>query len=480
MLLALGVCGLLLYRYVVSLSPRLRPLSRQGIVALVRYAMGDYAGAAAAYRENLREALSNLDRPLDDQLALLQGDADRARALASETLAREPRASASLLTLAELALDRNEPTDALQSIDRALAVAPDDIDALLMAVVAYARAGDYPQAIRMLKPALRDWAPERRPMTFIRVLGETGRLYRLPSDRRPACLLAHLHRYLRIDDEGQGRLALATADEAIAKGDQIDEASVTAGVIHQKRAEDEQALAAFLRAIDANPRNAEAYRWAAVVYADRGDLGEEYRMARAAYDLEPGDPAYALPLARLLAHELGDYRQALEIETRVLDVGRETPELLDHLGYLHGMLGDADDALSFYQRAVARAPADPSHLRGLGWALALHDRYDEAIAALRAVTARSPYWTEARYALALTCRNAGRYDEAVPEFERAYNEEPWRRAFLPDLCITYQLAGRFDSARACADQYVSAWPEYTGMAFLRSFSLAAAFEEGDR
>ena len=35
-------------------------------------------------------------------------------------------------------------------------------------------------------------------------------------------------------------------------------------------------------AIEANPRNAEAHRWAAVVYADRGELANEYRMARTA------------------------------------------------------------------------------------------------------------------------------------------------------------------------------------------------------
>src|SRR5439155_13444748 len=130
---------------------------------------------------------------------------------------------------------------------------------------------------------------------------------------------------LRIYDGLQARLAIARAEEAIARGDQVDDACVTFGVVYQKRTEDKDALAAFLRAADANPRNAEAYRWAAVVYADRGDLVNEERMARAAYEVEPDDAAYALPLAHLLAERLGDYAGALAVETRTLAAGRETP-----------------------------------------------------------------------------------------------------------------------------------------------------------
>src|SRR5262249_17718763 len=157
-------------------------------------------------------------------------------------------------------------------IERVLAAAPADPDALLLATIVYARAGDDAGALGTLKRALRDWAPERRLTTFYRVLGETGRLDGLPVATRPSGLLAHLHRYLRIDDDWEARPAIARAEEAIAKGDHVDDAYVSLGVVHQKRTEDEAALAAFLHALEVNPRNAEACRWAAVVYADRGDL----------------------------------------------------------------------------------------------------------------------------------------------------------------------------------------------------------------
>ncbi len=478
-LVVVVVCGIFARRYLAETSFELRPLTRHGIEGFLRYVWGDYTGAARAYRAHLREFFETAGLKVrNEQVALAQGDVQQARTLATGALERDRRALPSLLTLGEVALEDGSPRDAVGFIDRALEVVPDDTDALLLATVAHARAEDYPGAIRAIDRALRDWHGEHRVMTFVRVLGETGRLYAL-GDRRPACLLAFLHRYLRIYDESQGRLAIARAEEAIAHGDQPDDAYVTIGVVHQKRAEDAQALEALLQAIEINPHNAEAYRWASVVYAERGDLVNQYRTARAAYDIAPGDPAYSMPLAILLTDRLGDYRTALEIDRKLLASGRETPALLDHLGYLHGVLGHADDAVAFYQRAVASAPRDPSHLRGLGWAYLLEDRSDEAIDGFRRALAIAPYWTETRQQLAIAYRRLGRYDDAIPELERAYLENPALKYYLPDLCITYQLAAHFDRARACADEFLSRSGQSPDMSFLRSFTLSDALAQAD-
>src|SRR5207244_12029207 len=87
-------------RYLVEIGPGLRPLSRSGIEGFLRYVCGDYTGAAAAYRNHLRDLFATAGSPVDnEELALLQGDAARARTLPARPLARDPRAAGSPLTL---------------------------------------------------------------------------------------------------------------------------------------------------------------------------------------------------------------------------------------------------------------------------------------------------------------------------------------------------------------------------------------------
>ena len=51
-------------------------------------------------------------------------------------------------------------------------------------------------------------------------------------------------------------------------------------------------MAAFQAAIAVDPRHAEAHRLAAIMYGQRGDLANEYRMISTAL-AESGDPFYA-------------------------------------------------------------------------------------------------------------------------------------------------------------------------------------------
>lgn len=82
-------------------------------------------------------------------------------------------------------------------------------------------------------------------------------------------------------------------------------------MVHARQRRRERALAAFLKAVEVNPRHAEALRWAGVVYGQMGGLANEYRMARAASEAAPGDPYYIEDLAFLVIDKLGDFRQAV-------------------------------------------------------------------------------------------------------------------------------------------------------------------------
>src|SRR5437762_12717305 len=105
-LLVLVAGAVLARRYLVEIGPGLRPLSRPGIEGILRYVCDDYTGAAAAYRDHLRDLFATARLPVDNvELALIQDDAGRARTLAARALEQDPRASGALNTRGETALD---------------------------------------------------------------------------------------------------------------------------------------------------------------------------------------------------------------------------------------------------------------------------------------------------------------------------------------------------------------------------------------
>src|SRR5205814_699459 len=77
--------------------------------------------------------------------------------------------------------------------------------------------------------------PCRRTTVFLSVRALTGELERRASASRPACLLAHLHRYLRIHDPSHATAAVRYARRAIAAGDRPDDAYVTLAIVHTKQ-----------------------------------------------------------------------------------------------------------------------------------------------------------------------------------------------------------------------------------------------------
>jgi tetratricopeptide (TPR) repeat protein len=138
-----------------------------------------------------------------------------------------------------------------------------------------------------LQRALRHWRIESRITSFLWALETTGRLTRLPPGQRPACLLAHWHRYLRIFDPWQGWVAIRHAEQAIRAGDRPADAFVTIAIVRDKQGKPQATFEALMKALEIDPRNPEALLWAAKSYSERGDVANEFRVLKEAADAAP-------------------------------------------------------------------------------------------------------------------------------------------------------------------------------------------------
>jgi len=221
---AIVVVGLIAVEQIGRMDQRLFGQSPHAARALMRYLAGDYTGAARLYREDLqRRAVAAVSVPAMSWDAFVMGELDQAEAQARRESSAAPTDPEPLLTLAEIALARRDSATALRHAARVLELRRDDYDALLITAVAQGREGAHHAAIGALKRALRYDRTERRITVFLAVLEATGELDHRPASERPNCLLAHLHRYLRIFDPSHARLAARYAQRAIDAGDDPDE-----------------------------------------------------------------------------------------------------------------------------------------------------------------------------------------------------------------------------------------------------------------
>ena len=424
--------------------------SPQGVKAITLYLAGRYEDAARAYRAHwgarILSGRSTGDPGTD---LILTGNLPGAERLAREDLANVPRATQPLLLLAEIALEREAPAEAVRLATRVLAVEPENGDAQLMQSLARARNGEAGPAIDTLGRALRAGRVGERLVTFYQFLATTGALGTRPSVDRPLCLLAHYHRYLRIFDRSQARPAARYARAAIAAGDRVADAHVTLGVLAHKAGRLDEALEEVEAAIQADPRHPEAHRLAAIGYGERGDLVNQYRMISTAL-AESGDVYYSDFLFDVLVNKIGDPARAAALLEPLAERTPRNVRLHERLGHVWALLDDGDRALQHYRQARALAPWDPYIENGYGWALHRLGRSDEAIASLRHATALAPRWYAPHSQLVGVYHDLRRYQEAIGEGEAALQLGEPSLYIHTMLCNHYHYVVDLERAAACA------------------------------
>jgi len=449
-LVALAIAGWLGFRYIASLDRRLVAPTIPGLYGLASYVAGDYARAAHAYRWQLRTELAQWRGPVDTaQASLINGDLARARA---EAEARRRDDLGAVVTLGEIALAENRAADALALFEQVLERRKDQADASLLGSVALARLGRYPEAMDMLDAFLRHGYLEERRTPFLTTLETIAALSAMDAQARPHALLASYHRYLRIFDRAQGAVAIRHARRAIAAGDHPDRAHLTIGIVETKRARWDAAMVEFRKATHLNPRNAEAWRWASVVYSRRGDLANEARTARTAADAAPDDAFYARKWHTVIAEKLGDYPTAVAFNEARLRRRPNDAIAWYNLADVHRLAGDDARSIDGFRRAAALAPDDHLNFLMLGRAYLGTGQPAEAMRHLERSLVLSPGEGATYSSIAAAHRAMGRPVDAIAAYELSFTLRPPEHAddLLP-LCHLFNETGAFERAEACVN-----------------------------
>ncbi len=435
--------------------------SFQGAVGLAYYLGGDYAKAARAYRTHQRQKIvsgySSGD-PIRD--ALLLGDFHKARQLVQTKLTERPD-DPNLLTVAgEIDLEDGRPVEALQRLSSVLEREPLNRDALLLAAVARARLQAYGPSIDNLKAALRPRAEGSWSRGFLLSLETTGMLAASNSGQKPLCLLAHYYRYLRIFDSSNASPAIRFAHKAIDAGDRPDDAYLTIGVVLEKEGKREQALQPILKAIEINPKNAEAYRWAASLYAHRGgDLQNEFLMWKGAFEVSSNDPTYRRAFINFLVRRFGDYPQALRVSLEGLEYFPQDVELLKDACEIYLALGEYERAIAQCRQATVIQPKDAAAYGLIGFGLWRLQRISEAVASYKTAMSVDPSHAPSHVGLAGIYQEQRQFRQAIEEYEESFRLGNRSPEDATSLCGLYLMESEYPKAASCLERMLKWNPD---------------------
>lgn len=143
----------------------------------------------------------------------------------------------------------------------------------------------------------------------------TAYLEQYPRDDLALTILGHAHEDLDQDDQ-----ARAAYDRALAINPRRFEAITGLGILHRKRGDDEAAMDAYRRALAIEPGYAQAYSSMTVVALRLHRDAEALEYARKGYELDARDPATAANLA-VAYHYNGDTANRDRLTTIAVGLG---------------------------------------------------------------------------------------------------------------------------------------------------------------
>jgi tetratricopeptide (TPR) repeat protein len=382
---------------------------------------GSEPAAAVPVLEQLA-AIADLPGGVDTLLTLsqvaqqLRQPALSAR-LAADAVARDPKSAPAALWQGHLALRAGDRKAARESLERAVALAPEDRstrltyaallnelgesaaaaqtlkdvpadDEVLAARAAYAARADNPTLLAQVAGELEALAPPR-PAARLELLGQLAELGERGADalrwyrevpRGERWFDAQL-RIAVLLDASDPKAALAHIDGLRAAGVDDDErladTFLLEAELHGRHDDPARAIDAFSRGLKVLPDERRLLYGRALLYEDQDRIPECEADLRRLVELAPDDADALNALGYTLADRTDRHDEAYALIDKALKAKPDEPAIIDSMGWVQYRRGKLDEALKHLKRAFELQP-DAEIAAHLGEVLWVSGQRDEA------------------------------------------------------------------------------------------------------
>ncbi len=399
---------------------------------------------------------------------------DDAKREFTRALELEHDVPATLIGLAKVALSKNDPTAALEFLERAKQQNPSTKEADWLMAAAWRALGDETKAGQFAAPGEAPPAQESFP-DRLRAQEQSQEGVTLSFARTRAGLLI---------ERGAPEAAVKEITRYLDLAPTSAPALIALGDVYMKIGKPEEAIPRFQAALTIDPTKSEALMGWGAALVRSGKREEALAKLRQALALDSSNLEVKLNLAAALA-ESSSKAEREESLALMIEVSQARPLDLSswvNLAQAQGANGHADEAIAAFQRALKLSPDDVGLRHQFGVLCARVGNIDKAAEAFAAVVQAEPAVIEARLNLIHALTELKRHPEAIAALRSAHELAPkniqWRAQLAWLLATSPEDAARSGEEALSLARELSEATEGKNPEFLVILAAAQA-ESGD-
>jgi tetratricopeptide (TPR) repeat protein len=230
------------------------------------------------------------------------------------------------------------------------------------------------------------------------------------------------------------------------------------GIAFAERGLETLAITAFERAVEMNPRFAQAHYNLGTLYLRRGDATAARAAFGRALEAQPDYPEVHNNLGSLLAQR-GELAAAIAQFEAALRSRPDFPDALNNLGQAHLQSGRRSEARKLFERALEVEPRLAEAQNNLGVLFGNEGDLERAGACFRKALEARPGYADAASNLALVYLGQGRREEGIALLERSLQDEPAFETTYLTLGRIYMDAGKKQEAVRVLERLLARSPK---------------------
>jgi lipoprotein NlpI/uncharacterized RDD family membrane protein YckC len=253
------------------------------------------------------------------------------------------------------------------------------------------------------------------------------------------------------------------------------------GIAYYKKGQYQQAISNYNKAIEINPRYAEAYTNRGVAYGEKDQYGKAISDFSKAIEINPRDAKAYYLRAFVYLHKKEDEKAWDDVHKAQNFGGQVPPRFLKAFGEAYkrrgfgwAKKGEWTRAIADFNKAIELTPDDAMAYLYRGSSCAEKDEIDQAIADYNKAIEIEPRNAWAYSQRGLAYNRKGQYDKAIAEYTEAIEIDPLNTPFYVNRGDAWDHKGNLDRAIANYNKAIELDPTYVSAYIERGVAYASS------